>query len=171
MNAKAKTAFQYGGALVLLLAATFFLAWFRAVDTKPVLSLDGMEFRNLSGKKAELQGKTTVVYFWATWCEVCTVNLPVVKWYASILKDRTGFSFLSVEEGENQAALNDYIRTKGVDFPVIQGNPMLLRDWRIGGYPSFYILDGGGNVRFAESGIMSPFGMFLRLVWAKIFWP
>ncbi|WP_010571052.1 TlpA family protein disulfide reductase [Leptospira broomii] len=171
MNAKTKSAFQYGAALMLLLFATFFLAWFRALDTKPVLSLEGMEFRIPEGKKAETKGKTTVVYFWATWCGVCTTNLPLVKWYASLLKERSGFTFLSVEEGENPIALNEYIQKKSIDFPVIPGNPILLRDWSIGGYPSFYILDGNGNVRFAESGIMSPFGIFLRLIWAKIFWP
>lgn len=121
MNAKTKSAFQYGAALALLLFATFFLAWFRALDTKPVLSLEGMEFRIPEGKKAEIKGKTTVVYFWATWCSVCTTNLPLVKWYASVLKERSGFTFLSVEEGENPIALNDFIQKNRSIFPLSPG--------------------------------------------------
>lgn len=170
MNKRVKSGFQYGGALALLLSATFFLAWFRALDTEPVVSLDGKEFRIPIGEKANIKGKTTVVYFWATWCGVCNTNLPLVKWYASTLKDENHFAFISVEEGENSSALKDYLEKQAVDFPVIVGNPMLLRDWGIRGYPSFYILDGEGKVRFAESGIMSPLGMFLRLIWARIFW-
>ncbi|TGK07585.1 TlpA family protein disulfide reductase [Leptospira semungkisensis] len=170
MNQKVKSALQYGGAFTLLLAATFFLAWFRALDTEPVLSLDGKEFRTPVGEKASIKGKTTVVYFWATWCGVCNTNLPLVKWYASTLKEQSRFAFISVEEGDSEVALKNYLEKQNIDFPVIVGNPMLLRDWGIRGYPSFYILDGEGRVRFAESGIMSPFGMFLRLLWTRIFW-
>ncbi|EPG64810.1 TlpA family protein disulfide reductase [Leptospira wolffii] len=171
MNKNLRTTLQYSGALALLLAATFFLAWFRALDTQPVLSLDGKDFRSPIGAKADIKGKTTVVYFWATWCEVCNTNLPLVNWYASFLKDKKGFAFISVEEGDNAVALKDYLDKQTVEFPILLGNPMLLRDWSVRGYPTFYILDGNGKVRFAEAGIMSPFGIFLRLFWARIFWP
>ncbi len=170
MDKRVRTTLQYSGALALLLTATFFLAWFRALDTQPVLSLDGKEFRTPVGAKANIKGKTTVVYFWATWCGVCNTNLPLVKWYASKLKDLDRITFISVEEGDNAVVLKEYLEKQSIDFPVIVGNPMLLRDWGIRGYPSFYILDGEGKVRFAEAGIMSPFGIFLRLIWARIFW-
>ncbi|PJZ69766.1 thiol-disulfide isomerase [Leptospira perolatii] len=170
MKNSTKTAFKYGGAIALLLSATFFLAWFRALDTKPVVDLNGMEFSFPSGQKANLEGKTTVVYFWATWCGVCSNSLPLVKWYASLLEGRESFAFISVEEGDNPSLLNQYLQKKEIQFPVIQGNPILLRDWGIGGYPTFYILDSHGKVRFAESGIMSPFGLALRLFSARFFW-
>ncbi|MBM9500052.1 redoxin family protein [Leptospira sp. 201903071] len=147
--------------VVLFLIITIGLSIFKASDLKPSLSLNGMT--QTDGQKFDSQNRVSVVYFWATWCGVCSTNLPLVQWYSNLLKNSDRFSFVSVEEGEDALKLAKYIQEREVKFNVVTGNSKFLNEWKVNAYPAFFILDRNGVIRFADSGIMNPLSLFLRI--------
>lgn len=152
--------------IVLFLSITIALSIFKASDLKPSIPLNGMS--SFNGEKYESKNRVNVVYFWATWCGVCSTNLPLIKWYSERLENSSRFSFVSVEEGENFNELEEYIREKNLDFKVIPANRSFLKEWKVNAYPSFVILDRSGTIRFADSGMMNPISFFLR-IWIAYF--
>ncbi|EMI71651.1 TlpA family protein disulfide reductase [Leptospira noguchii] len=152
--------------ILLFLVITISLSFFKASDLKPSISLN--EMKTFEGTNYDSKDQITVVYFWATWCGVCSTNLPLVKWYSHLLENSSRFSFISVEEGENLKELNQYIIENNLKFKVIPANVSFLKEWKIDSYPSFVILDRSGRVRFADSGMMNPFSFFLR-IWIVYF--
>ncbi|EMJ94409.1 thioredoxin-like domain-containing protein [Leptospira alstonii] len=151
----------------LFLAVTISLSIFKASDIKPGISLDTLRGSAIRGC-FDCKPKVTVVYFWATWCGVCSTNLPLVKWYSHQLENSSRFSFVSVEEGESEEQLNRYVREKDLQFKIIRANVSFLKEWKVNSYPSFVILDRSGRIRFADSGMMNPFSFFLR-IWIAYF--
>ncbi|EMY77869.1 thioredoxin-like domain protein [Leptospira weilii serovar Ranarum str. ICFT] len=162
LNKSGKVAFW----ILLFLSITIALSIFKASDLKPSVSLNGM--KSFDGIRYDSENQVTVVYFWATWCGVCSVNLPLIKWYSHQLENSSRFSFVSVEEGENSEELNRYVKEKDLRFKIIPANVSFLKEWRINSYPSFVILDRSGVIRFADSGMMNPFSFFLR-IWIAYF--
>ncbi|EQA53746.1 TlpA family protein disulfide reductase [Leptospira kmetyi] len=147
--------------IVLFLSITIALSVFKASDLKPTIPLNGMKL--FQGETYQSTNKIEVVYFWATWCGVCSTNLPLVKWYSERLENSSRFSFVSVEEGENLVELERYIREKNLNFKVVPANQLFLQEWKVNAYPSFVILDRNGTIRFADSGMMNPISFFLRI--------
>ncbi|PJZ42089.1 thiol-disulfide isomerase [Leptospira kmetyi] len=147
--------------IVLFLSITIALSVFKASDLKPTIPLNGMKL--FQGETYQSTNKIEVVYFWATWCGVCSTNLPLVKWYSEGLENSSRFSFVSVEEGENLVELERYIREKNLNFKVVPANQLFLKEWKVNAYPSFVILDRNGTIRFADSGMMNPISFFLRI--------
>lgn len=147
--------------IVLFLSITIALSVFKASDLKPTIPLNGMKL--FQGETYQSTNKIEVVYFWATWCGVCSTNLPLVKWYSERLENNSRFSFVSVEEGENLVELERYIREKNLNFKVVPANQLFLKEWKVNAYPSFVILDRNGTIRFADSGMMNPISFFLRI--------
>ncbi|MBM9578193.1 redoxin family protein [Leptospira sp. 201903070] len=152
--------------VILFLMITIGLSIFKASDLKPSVSLNGMT--QVDGVKFDSRNRVSVVYFWATWCGVCSTNLPLVQWYSNLLKNSDRFSFVSVEEGENPLKLTAYIQEREVKFDVVTGNSKFLNEWKVNAFPAFFILDRNGVVRFADSGMMNPLSLFLR-IWISYF--
>ncbi|MCG6166620.1 redoxin domain-containing protein [Leptospira sp. FAT2] len=152
--------------ILLFLTITIALSIFKASDLKPGVSLNGTDL--YGGGKYDSGQKVTVAYFWATWCGVCSTNLPLVRWYADRLEQSSRFSFVSLEEGENRAELERYVREREVNFKVVPANPQLLKEWKVNAYPSFVVLDRSGVIRFADTGMMNPLSFFLR-IWIAYF--
>jgi len=69
-------------ALVLLVAGTSvaFANELRVGQPAPGITLDTLDGRHLSLE--DLRGKTVIVTFWATWCEPCRDELPLLSRYA-----------------------------------------------------------------------------------------
>lgn len=152
--------------ILLFLTITIVLSIFKASDLKPSVSINGM--KSFEGERFDSKERVTVVYFWATWCGVCSMNLPLVEWYSRRLENSFRFSFVSVEEGENLEELNRYVQERDVRFKIISAHPALLKEWKVNAYPSFAILDRSGKIRFMDSGMMNPLSFFLR-IWVAYF--
>jgi thiol-disulfide isomerase/thioredoxin len=70
-------------------------------------------------KLSEWQGRPLVVNFWATWCDPCRREIPLLK---SLRHERSDESLevigIAVDSAE---AVTQYARTIGIDYPVLIG--------------------------------------------------
>ena len=90
------------------------------------LESEGQPFHLVGGSLAtkgsidttRYRGKVLVVSYWATWCEPCKAQMPLLK----KLRDKygsKGFEVVGVALDADQAMARDYVRRQGYDWPQI----------------------------------------------------
>lgn len=111
---------------------------------------------------ADMQGKTLVVYWWASWCPFCALQSPHIEalWRA---QKANGLAVLALSIDKQAAAASGYMRAKGYSFPAGMLTPAVARLLpKPPGLPVVVVVkvsaEGGrtGQVVFAESGEMFP---------------
>ena len=110
----------------------------------------------------ELRGKPVLVYFWATWCPVCSIEQSTID---AIADDYTVLSVAMDESSPEQILA--YMQDYDVDYPVLHDpDYRIAHRYAIRGVPSSFIVDAGGNIRFVDTGYTTSPGLRLRLWWA-----
>jgi thiol-disulfide isomerase/thioredoxin len=123
------------------------LAW------EPLTTLDGDPFDAPSGL-----GHVQVITFWATWCRVCSVELPFVdrvheRWGATGEVRVVG---LSIDQG-GVDRVRAHVEEKGYALPVAMADAEVRRAFGgIPGVPTTFILDREGVVRYRMVGVTGP---------------
>jgi thiol-disulfide isomerase/thioredoxin len=75
--------------------------------------------KGVSHKLSEWQGRPLMVNFWATWCDPCRREIPLLK---SLRHERAAQSLEVVGIAVDfQDAVMDYTRKIGIDYPVLIG--------------------------------------------------
>ncbi len=105
------------------------------------------------------QNKPTLVYFWGTWCGVCSVTSPKINTLAE-----QGYSVVSiaVTSGDN-AEVKRYMNEQGYDFIVVNDNQGdIFQEWQGQVTPSYVILKKGKMTQ-GLTGIRPLWSLKLRL--------
>ncbi len=129
----------------------------KAPDTAEVgAPAPDFELESLTGgtiRLSELEGKPVLINFWATWCAPCVLEMPNFQKY---YEDYPGqFEVLAINYDESKDAVGEFIRDMGVTFPVLFDDDAKVHAvYRFPGYPTSYIVDKTGVVRFQHIGLM-----------------
>lgn len=103
--------------------------------------------------------KPVLVYFWATWCSVCTTVSPSVDFVSNNLQVVT----IALSSGEDKR-VRQYLSAKGYDFTVLNDPKGLIgRAWGVSLTPTLIVIDKG-EISSVTTGFTSPFGMWARVV-------
>ncbi len=117
---------------------------------------------DLEGKKHNLydwHGKIIMLNFWATWCGPCQVEIPDFIEYQKRYADQ-GLQIIGVGLDEVRK-LRNYVRTVGINYPVLQADPelqySLLKQWgnSFGVLPFTVIIAKDGHFVFMQQGVFS----------------
>jgi thiol-disulfide isomerase/thioredoxin len=109
------------------------------------------ESRDLADKKVKLsdyEGKVVVLDIWATWCGPCRAMIPHEREMVKKLKDKP-FAFISLSVDDEKAELEKFLKKE--DMPWIhwwQGDGGLPAAWNVRFFPTIYIIDAKGVIRF-----------------------
>lgn len=102
---------------------------------------------------ADLQGKVTIVNFFATWCAPCREEHPVLK----DLEQRTGVPLVGINYKDKRAALAEWLGRDGNPFRGIgfdeSGRTGI--DWGISGVPETFVVDRHGTVVWRYQGALN----------------
>ncbi len=144
-------------ALALLAACAHALAWAQA-ELKPwtgPAAAPPIELKTLDGAPlalADLKGKVVVVNFWATWCGPCIEEMPSMQRLREKLRDEP-FEILAVNYQEGAPRILGFLQRVPVDFPIVRDTDgAVARAWKARVFPSSYVVDGAGNIRYALVG-------------------
>jgi len=140
----------------LLIAGTVFAGTLKPYASKgptPPLAL-----KDLQGKVRDLRdfrGQVVLVNFWATWCPPCRVEMPSMWRLKQKFNDKP-FVVLAVDMGEEEAAVNTFLPEKMKrDFVVLMDKDgEALRNWKVFAFPTSYIVDTKGKIRYALYGAL-----------------
>ena len=118
----------------------------RIGKTAPVAILTTLDGHRISTQ--DLKGHTVIVTFWATWCEPCREELPLLSRYAAAHRGQ-GLEVLgiSLDDEENLEQVRRI--AKGISFPVglldQSDVPGYGRIWHI---PVSFVIDREGLLRY-----------------------
>ncbi|TGN20566.1 TlpA family protein disulfide reductase [Leptospira idonii] len=145
-------------AVIIFFSVTLGFAFLKGRGFLPRTSIESLASTPVEAARWEKKPK--VVYFWATWCTVCKTYSYLLNTNLKFLNDKS--VFLSVVEDEESLELQNYLKENKIDYPVYSANYQLLRDWKIGAYPTTVFLNAEGKVLFSDTGLINPFSFWLR---------
>ena len=106
-----------------------------ARDGGPTVTLDG------------LKGKGVILAFWATWCESCLRELPILE---SIHRDRAGADLAIVTvngDGDgDRRKVQSFLKARGYALPVLADGGQVHMDYVVEGLPRTLFIGPDGVV-------------------------
>jgi peroxiredoxin len=137
---------------ILIGAAAGGLVWVALRPRGPVKMGDrapGFTLPQLPSGKLSLsqfKGQVVVLNFWATWCPPCVMEAPSLEQFATQMRPQ-GVTVIGVSMDEDPQALNKFVRSYHVSYPVARDPSAALAN-RYGTYklPETYIIDRNGRV-------------------------
>jgi len=125
------------------------------LDGKPA---PGFTLYDLDGAEVKLEdfkGSPVVVNFWATWCQPCAVEHPILLQSAELYGPR-GVQFLGVVYGDEEAKVRGYLKRHGSAYPTLQDpGQRTAIDYGVGGVPETFFVDREGTIVRKHAGPLS----------------
>ena len=108
------------------------------------------ELKTLDVKSVSLAsfgGKPLVMNFFATWCDPCREEMPLINELAA-KAGTDGYSVLGVAVEDSRAAVTQYAKESKLIFPIaLDLNSTVKRAYRIFGPPATFFIDRQGIIR------------------------
>jgi cytochrome c biogenesis protein CcmG, thiol:disulfide interchange protein DsbE len=99
-----------------------------------------------TGSLADYKGKVVLVNIWASWCDPCRDELPLIQKAHEMLADRGG-TVVGIDVKENSGAALEAVDEFGLTFPNLRDRDgTYVREWGQTGYPENFVLDRRGKV-------------------------
>lgn len=127
----------------------FGVFWTRSINEKYKLA-EPFSVTTLGGQRFEsdaYKGKWVLLDFWGTWCRPCVAEMPEMqKLYNELQKDNPHkLTILTLACHDLEPKVNDFMAKKGYTFPVAMGNDGIIKQFRIGGYPTKVLITPEGR--------------------------
>jgi peroxiredoxin len=106
----------------------------------PPFSLSGLDGRTYS--LVSVKGRALLLYFWATWCPICSKELPsTIEALHREFQDR-GLVILAVSVQEPRDRVVAWVKERGLQVPVLlDTDGAVAQAYRATGTPTFVLMD------------------------------
>ena len=124
-----------------------------------------LELPRLSGNGVrsleDYRGQVVVLNFWASWCEPCREESPLLqRWHERISADGAG-TVLGIDILDASQDARDFAREYRLTYPMLRdGDGSSLDDWGVVAYPETFVIDRRGRIAASRRGPVD--GAFLR---------
>ncbi len=128
------------------------------ITPKPAPAMVGKTIDGEPFELAALRGTVVLVNVWATWCAPCREELPELK---TLHETHAGKGFtvvgVSIDRASQLMAVRQMVDSFALPYPIVF-DPLsqAIAAWDIKGYPTSFLVDRSGNVRWRRDGIVRP---------------
>jgi cytochrome c biogenesis protein CcmG, thiol:disulfide interchange protein DsbE len=115
-----------------------------------------MELGRLSGggseSLADYRGKVVVLNFWASWCDPCRRESPLLERWHRRLTGRGG-TVLGVDVLDVTSDARAFVREYGLSYPMLRdGGGDSLQNFGVVAYPETFVIDRRGRIAATRRG-------------------
>ena len=159
-----KTLLLYGLMFAIIYTA---VNWWR----QPVMPANPqLQLTDYQGQSVDLasmsQDKPTLVYFWGTWCPICSVTSPTINTLAA--ENNYPIVTIAIKSGSDQE-LHSYLAKNNYNFTTVNDQEgAIFDDWQGQVTPSYVILKDGEMAQ-GLTGIQPLWSLKLRLWLSSVF--
>ncbi len=150
-------------ALIISSLALIFVGCGKKEDASSLVStkqlVKNMELTGVDGKKLtlvdtgsgfkvqELNGKTTLIVFFATWCPPCKAEIPHLVAMQEKYKNDFEVVAILVEENKTNEEMSAFIKEKNINYFVANApsNMEVARVFGVKGFPTMFMFDKNGT--------------------------
>jgi thiol-disulfide isomerase/thioredoxin len=127
-----------------------FIEPYQELTSAPALNLE--DIQGTRHDLDDLQGSVVLVNFWASWCPPCVREMPAMRRLADTFRGRD-FLILAVNVAEGKAKAARYAQPASDGFLILDDkNSAAFKAWQARVFPSSYILDTKGRLRYRVEG-------------------
>jgi thiol-disulfide isomerase/thioredoxin len=107
--------------------------------------------------------KTNLVYFFAPWCQICALSIDNLSY---VDPDSVNVVVIALDYSSKEE-VDDFVAKHGVTNTVFLGSNVLKQNFKIQGYPSYYLVDKNSTVTSSSYGYSTAVGLKLREAFGK----
>ena len=110
-----------------------------------------------------MKGQPLIIHFWATSCPACKLEAPNIE----MVSKKYNVLSIAVNSGSNEQ-IKEYMQKHALSFKVVNDTDGVWAEkFNIEVYPTTFIYDGKGQLRFTEVGYTTTAGLLARLKWIE----
>ena len=158
---------------ILFAEAMLFIAAFMAIsayqartllptDHEPAPSLRATTLQGEEFDLVNLKGTPVLIYFFAPWCRICSASADnIVRLRRWRNEEELAIVIVALDWQEHGQIL-EYANEHELNAPVVMGNPRIAADWKVHGFPTYYVLDSEHEVVRRDFGYSTQLGLLWR---------
>lgn len=108
----------------------------------------------------QLKGKTSIIYFFAPWCTVCRLSMPNLE---SIYQQGDINAIGIALDYQSREEVAGFTSKLDLSLPILLGNTNTGQNFKIKGYPTYYVLNADGKIIERSVGYSTKLGLQYRL--------
>jgi cytochrome c biogenesis protein CcmG, thiol:disulfide interchange protein DsbE len=119
----------------------------------PVLSLpvlaaaDGIGPRGATVATDDLRGRVLVVNFWASWCEPCELEAPILERVARRYRRGGDVLVVGVDVQDLREKALGFVTRNGLSYPSLRdGGDSAQRSYQVAAMPETFVVDPQGRI-------------------------
>jgi len=113
-------------------------------DSAPSFDLEKLDGGRFGS--GELDGRVSLVNFWATWCKPCEDEMPAMQRLYETLAPE-GFELVAISVDESDSDVRAFRERLGVGFPILlDPDQEVARRYQTTGFPESILVDRNGLI-------------------------
>jgi len=161
---------KFSGRALEVLFFVVLIMGFSAYQARNLLATDrqpapGLVAETLQGERydiAESDNRPALIYFFAPWCPYCSAsadNLVRLREWRNV--DSLEILVVALD-WESVQEIQDYAKEHELNVPILLGDATIAGDWKIRGFPTYYVLDDQHRVVSRDFGYSTQLGLWWR---------
>ncbi len=129
------------------------------LPTAPAFDLETLDGTG-SVSSADLRGSVAVVNFWASWCDPCKDEAPLIEDLWRTEGEPNGVVFLGIDTQDLREDAREFAQTYGLTYPLVYDEGGAVgRAWGVGAFPETFVLDREGRAVAWFPGVVTAEGL------------
>jgi peroxiredoxin len=108
------------------------------------------------------QTQKTLVYFFAPWCSICHASIDNIEAIKKSADGKINFYAIALSWKTKQE-VEAFLTEHQLTMPILLGTQQTTDQFKIGGFPSYYVIDKSGVLKSKDMGYTTELGMRIRL--------
>lgn len=129
-------------------------------------SAHSQKLLSLTGKVESIidptSNQSTIIYFFAPWCSICDWSIGNLESQRKSLLEKNYRVVYVALSWENKENVIEFAKRNQLSEPTLLGTPNIMQDFKVKGFPTYYLINPDGKVLSGNQGYSSKLGIWLR---------